>query len=78
MPAENCTVCTKKIEVMAFRGTGFCSVTCKKEAGLDVPADGTMMYVSRGEKLLVDMARAGDGNLAVVGQNGRKEVRPHS
>jgi hypothetical protein len=30
MATENCTVCTKKIRIMTFKGTGVCSENCRK------------------------------------------------
>ena len=51
--------CGKKITVMAFRGTGFCSVNCKKKHGKDVSSVGTIMFVTSGEKAAIEEARNG-------------------
>ena len=44
---------------MAFRGTGFCSVNCKKKYGKDVSSVGTIMFVTSGEKAAIEEARNG-------------------
>lgn len=36
MSEEVCEVCGKKVEVMAFRGTGTCSANCKKKRDGDI------------------------------------------
>lgn len=61
-----CSVCENKIEVMAFKGTPFCSDTCKKKGGADVPSVGTHMFVTTAEKRMIDGARNGEGQLGVV------------
>jgi hypothetical protein len=63
---EFCKVDGEPIEVMAFKGTGFCSVNCRKEAGDDVPSVGTHMFVTTAEKRMIDGARNGEGQLGVV------------
>ena len=47
---ELCVSHGREIKTMAFRGTGFCSVECKKEAGADVSSVGTIMFVTNEER----------------------------
>jgi hypothetical protein len=59
MPQDVCENCGGEILVMAFRGTGACSVVCRKQLGRDVPSVGTMMFVTTGEKAAIEEARNG-------------------
>ena len=54
-----CKNCNKNIEVTIFRGSGVCSVDCRKALGLDVSSVGTMMFVTTEEKHTVEEARRG-------------------
>jgi hypothetical protein len=47
------------IEVMAFRGTGVCSVVCKKKYKGDVSSVGTFMFVTTEERKNLIEARNG-------------------
>ena len=66
MPKDICKNCLKGIKVMAFRGTGYCSVTCRKQAGIDHPPYGNMMVVTSDEQALVEKRRR-----SKAAQNGR-------
>lgn len=59
MPDDNCKQCGTKIEMMAFRGSGFCSDQCKKDAGVDRPSVGTYMFVTTDEKRMIEEYRNG-------------------
>lgn len=48
-----CTVCTKKIKIQIFKGTGFCSKECKKAAGHDVSSVGIYMHVTNEERDMI-------------------------
>jgi hypothetical protein len=50
---EKCRHCDGPVQVMAFRGTGICSVDCRKALGLDVSSVGTMMFVTTEEKEMI-------------------------
>lgn len=52
-----CRVCFKKINVMAFRGTEFCSDVCRKKAGADVSSVGSYMFVTNEERNLINDLR---------------------
>lgn len=58
MPNETCP-CGNKIEVMAFRGTGVCSLKCKKEFKGDVSSVGTFMFVTTEEHAAIKAGREG-------------------
>lgn len=60
-PIEYCSVDGKVIKTMTFKGTGFCSVECRKKAGDDVSSVGTHMFVTASEKRIIDAFRKGDG-----------------
>jgi hypothetical protein len=60
MASQTCESCGNEILVMAFRGTGACSVVCRKRLGRDVSSVGSMMFVTRGEKAAIEEARRGD------------------
>lgn len=49
--------CGMKIEVMAYRGTGVCSLKCKKKYLGDVSSVGTIMFVTNGEKAAIEESR---------------------
>ena len=59
MAQNTCESCGADILVMAFRGTGACSVVCRKRMGRDVSSVGEMMFVTRGEKAAITEARDG-------------------
>ena len=59
MPKDICESCGGEILVMAFRGTGACSVVCRKQLGRDVSSVGEMMFVTREEKERITEARNG-------------------
>lgn len=56
---NNCTNCGRQILVMAFRGTGFCSVNCKKASGIDVGSQGTLTFLTREERQIIEESRNG-------------------
>jgi len=55
--AELCITHGREIKTMAFRGTGFCSINCRKEAGADVSSVGVVMFVTREERDKIMKAR---------------------
>ena len=57
---DTCKTCGNKIETMAFKGTGYCSVNCEKAAGHDHVDYGKadLMLVSRGEAAAIREARS--------------------
>lgn len=59
MPDNICTNCRKTIKVAIFKGTGYCSVNCKKAAGIDHVDYGKadLMLVSRDEAAMVEKRR---------------------
>jgi hypothetical protein len=57
MPKDTCESCGADILVMSFRGTGACSVVCRKRLGRDVSSVGSMMFVTRDEKATITEAR---------------------
>lgn len=59
MAEDKCGSCGRDITVMAFRGTGACSVVCRKQMGRDVSSVGVMMFVTTGEKAAIMEARDG-------------------
>jgi hypothetical protein len=54
---ELCITHGREIKTMTFRGTGFCSIECKKEAGADVSSVGTIMFVTLDERDKIMKAR---------------------
>lgn len=57
MKEELCKVDNKPIKVMAHRGTGFCSIDCRKKAGDDVSSVGTIMFVTTDERHKIEKRR---------------------
>lgn len=56
---EICKTCGTTIQVMAFRGTGYCSVDCKKAAGIDHATQGTLTFLTREEAAMIKENRNG-------------------
>ena len=55
----DCLVCGRGIEVAIFKGSGYCSIDCRKKAGLDTSSVGTYMFVASDEKQLIEEIRRG-------------------
>jgi hypothetical protein len=60
---EHCRRCGREIKVMAFRGTGLCSIDCRKALGLDPSSSGTIMFVTKKEhkRILKKRKKKSDG-----------------
>jgi len=60
MPENTCKTCGNEIMIQVFKGTGFCSVNCKKAVGIDHVAYGEseMMLVTREEQTRIHAERA--------------------
>lgn len=60
IPARTPELCIshgREIKTMAFRGSGFCSIECRKLAGDDVSSVGTIMFVTIDERKKIMKAR---------------------
>lgn len=66
MPDTTCNNCGKTIQVMIFRGSGYCSIDCKKALGLDHAPYGNMMVVTASEQQFVEKRRR-----SLAAKNGR-------
>lgn len=66
MAKSKCKNCDKKIQVAIFKGSGYCSIDCKKALGDDVSSVGTHMFVTRDEKKMIDQARNNPTSMLVV------------
>lgn len=54
---ELCVVDGREISIPIFKGSGFCSIDCRKEAGADVSSVGTVMFVTTDERHKIMKAR---------------------
>jgi hypothetical protein len=61
MAKNTCESCGHEILVMAYKGTGACSVRCRKQLGRDVSSVGTMMFVTTDEKERIEHGRTTGG-----------------
>lgn len=60
---------------MAFRGTDFCCVDCKKQADMDVSSVGTIMFVTSEEKEAIDKVRSIPGAVLTNQMKTKKKSR---
>lgn len=55
----HCKACGKEIKVLAFIGTDYCSVDCRKRAGDDQTSIGTLVFLTKTEENLIKEYRNG-------------------